>query len=212
MKNLKKLLSSTFLLFALIGFTQVQAQRVSATVNLSSFNINEVAAPGTQIDYAGSTSISANLRYFTKNKWAYRVGAGLDNLNYTVGDGVDTNYDAVRQDLKGIFGIEKHFGLGESIDIYPGVYVPIIVVGDDNIKNSFFANNIDNITNGGVRSGLGVVLGANVKLLKILRVGVEFDASYDNFSNGVRNGFNEKSLVPVKGINHKTAFTLGVAF
>ena len=208
MKNLKKLITSTFILFAVIGFTQVQAQRVSAMLNLSSFNIGEVAAPGTNIDYAGSTSVSANLRYFTKNKWAYRVGAGLDQVNYAVdGASISTNYDAVRTDLKGIFGIEKHFDLGEAIDIYPGVYVPLIVTGDDKLTS-----NLENITNGGVRSGLGVVLGANVKLLKIFRVGVEFDASYDDFSTGVRTGINELSFIPVKGINHRTAFTVGVAF
>ena len=136
------------------------------------------------------------------------MGAGLDQINYAVdGASINTNYDAVRTDLKGIFGIEKHFGLGESIDIYPGVYVPVIVTGDDKL-----GSNLDNITNGGVRSGLGVVLGANVKLLKIFRVGVEFDASYDDFSAGVRSGINELSFIPVKGINHRTAFTVGVAF
>ena len=68
MKNVKKLSTFTFILLALFSFTQLQAQRVSATFNVSSFNIDEVAVPGTQIDYAGSTSLSANLRYFTKNK------------------------------------------------------------------------------------------------------------------------------------------------
>ena len=207
MKNVKKLSTFTFILLALFSFTQLQAQRVSATFNLSSFNIDEVAVPGTQIDYAGSTSLSANLRYFTKNKWAYRVGAGVDHLDYTVGDGIDTNYEAVRTDMKGIFGIEKHFDLGKAIDIYPGVYIPVIVVGDDKLTN-----NLDNITNGGVRSGLGVVLGANLKVLKIFRLGVEFDASYDDFSAGVRQGVSDLSFVPVRGINHKTAFTVGIAF
>ncbi|MEZ4777573.1 MAG: hypothetical protein R3D00_30640 [Bacteroidia bacterium] len=207
MKNFKKLIATTFSLLIIFGISKVQAQRVSATMNFSSFNIDEVSAPNTQINYQGSSSVSANFRYFTKNKWAYRFGAGVDHLDYTVGDGVNTNYEARRNDLKGIFGIEKHFMIGKSLDIYPGAYIPVVVVGDDKLSA-----NLDNITNGGIRSGLGVVLGANLRVLKIFRVGVEFDATYDDFSTGVRSSVNELSFVPVKGINHNTAFTVGVAF
>ncbi|MDX2247416.1 MAG: hypothetical protein SF052_11595 [Bacteroidia bacterium] len=207
MKNLKKFIATTFSLLVIFGISKVQAQRVSAMMNFSSFHINEVSSPNTQIDYSGSSSVSANFRYFTKNKWAYRVGAGVDHLDYTVGDGVNTNYEARRNDLKGVFGIEKHFMIGKSLDIYPGAYVPVVIVGDD-----ILTENLDNISNGGVRSGLGVVLGANLRVLKIFRVGVEFDATYDDFSTGVRNSVNELSFVPVKGINHNTAFTVGVAF
>lgn len=208
MKNIMKVFATILALFAVVGVSNLQAQRISATLNLSSFNIDEVSSPNAHIDYAGSSSISANLRYYTKNKWAYRLGAGVDNLNYAVGgEGIQTDYDARRQDVKGIFGIEKHFNIGKAIDIYPGAYVPVIVTGDDKLEQ-----NLDNISNGNIRTGLGVVLGANLRVLKILRFGVEFDASYDDFAAGVRNGVDQLSFVPVKGINHKTAFTVGVAF
>ena len=47
-------------------------------------------------------------------------------------------------------------------------------------------NNIQAVESGRLRSGLGVILGANVKVFKIMRLGVEFDASYDNFKQGIQ--------------------------
>ncbi|MDX2283498.1 MAG: hypothetical protein NW241_05020 [Bacteroidia bacterium] len=197
-------------LLAMLSTGILHAQRFSATANFSSFDINKIDDSGTTIDYAGSSSVGLNLRLFNQKRWALRVGAGVDNLSYTVGNGVQTDYSARRQDLKGIFGVEKHFVIGNFLDLYPGAYVPLVVVGDDivDVVNS----NYQNIDNGTLRSGLGVVLGANVKLFKILRVGVEWDASYDNFKEGVWKGVQEMSFVPVRGINHTTAFTVGVAF
>ncbi|MEM7657698.1 MAG: hypothetical protein AAF399_16320 [Bacteroidota bacterium] len=207
MKSFIKLSTVAFAIFLFAGVSSLQAQRFSAMANFSSFDVDRTNAGGTQIDYQGSTSISANLRFYTDKKWAIRLGAGVDNLNYTVGDGINTNYSARRQDTKGILGLEKHFMIADFVDVYPGVYVPIIVVGDDIVSNNY-----QNISNGNIRSGLGVVLGANIKLLKILRVGVEFDASYDNFKEGFWESVDAKSFAPVRGINHTTNFVIGVAF
>lgn len=196
-----------FALIAFFGTSAVQAQRVSAVLNVNSYSPT-ITSPsgGTSIDYAGSLSGSLNLRYFTSNKWAYRVGFGLDNLNYSVtGTDINTNYDARRQDLKGTFGIEKHFNLA-FLDVYPGVYIPITVVGEDKLNN-----NLQNFQNGQVRAGLGLVGGAQIKLLKIFRVGVEFNATYDNFSTAVRESLNTTSTVPFKGMHYNTNFVVGIA-
>ncbi|MEM7369273.1 MAG: hypothetical protein AAF587_11785 [Bacteroidota bacterium] len=193
--------------FLIFSSLSVQAQKFSLTANFSSFDIDRVNSGSTFIDYEGSTTLSANARLYSEKKWALRVGAGVDKLSYAVGDGINTNYSARRQDLKGLIGLEKHFVIGNFLDVYPGVYVPIIIVGDDIISNNY-----GNITNGNLRSGLGVVAGANIKLFKILRLGVEFDASYDNFREGFWQTIDTKSFAPISGINHTTNFTLGIAF
>ncbi len=195
------------LLAFLFGLTAIQAQRVALTFNVSSFDIDQASAGNTTINYQGSTSLLGNLRIFTDNKWAFRLGAGVDNLRYRVGDDITTNYSAVRQDVKGLFGLEKHFILGRWLDIYPGAYIPITVTGDNIIQENF-----DNINGGNIRPGIGVVLGANVRVLKIFRVGVEFDASYDHFKEAVWESTQNQSFVPIRGLNHSTAFTIGVAF
>ncbi|MEL6673638.1 MAG: hypothetical protein AAFR61_15645 [Bacteroidota bacterium] len=207
MKTFVKPIFAAFALVAFLGFSEANAQKISATLNLSQFHIDDVTDGTTNINYTGSSSASLNFRYYTKNKWAYRFGGGIDNLSYTVGDGINTDYSARRQDLKGIFGIEKHFIIANFLDIYPGAYVPITITGDDIIEQNY-----DNIQNGDLRAGLGVLLGANFKFLKIFRFGVEFDATYDDFKAGVWEGAQNLSLVPIQGINHNTSFTLGIAF
>lgn len=205
--NRYKFFTTSLFALMLIGFgMNAQAQRVSLTANFGSFNIDDVSSGNTMVNYAGSSSVSLNARYYTKRKWAIRAGAGLDNLEYSVGNGIQTDYSAKRQDLKGILGLEKHFMLG-PLDIYPGVFVPMVIVGDDNILDA----NYDNITNGNFRAGLGLLMGANIRVLKILRFGVEFDATYDNFKTGVYEGVNQASFVPIKGITNNVTFTIGIA-
>ncbi len=208
MKSLVKSLSVVFML-VLIGTTSsVYGQRLSATLNVGQLNLDKVDSEVADIDYQGSSAVSLNLRLFTKNKWAFRFGAGVDRLNYTVTGGrIATDYEAKRKDAKGILGVEKHFQLGRAIDIYPGVFVPITITGTDLIDA-----NLDNIRNGDLRAGLGVVLGGNISLLKILRLGVEFDATYDNFKNQVWESAETLSFAPIKGIQVNTSFTVGVAF
>ncbi|WNJ16215.1 hypothetical protein [Pontibacter sp. G13] len=197
-------LTATFLLMA---GTIAQAQRVSFLANVSSFNIDKVDAPNADINYQGSTTLTGNLRIYSKKKWAIRLGAGIDNLKYQVDNGLTTDYEARRTDIKGLIGLEKHFVIKNSLTLYPGVYVPIVVTGDDIIQSNY-----ENIENGNMRAGFGVVLGTNIKIFKILRVGLEFDASYDDFKTSVWESVDNVSLVPIKGINHRTSFTLGVAF
>ena len=205
MKFLFKTLVACVSVF-LLTFSPIQAQRFSAVVNISDFNIDNTNSGNTNIDYAGSTSLLLNARYFTKKNWAFRAGVGLDNINYTVGDGITTDYDARRRDLTGVFGIEKHFKVA-FLDFYPGVFIPITVVGEDVIQQNF-----DNIQNGNTRAGLGVVGGVNARLFKILLVGVEFDATFDDFKTGFWEGVNELSFAPIRGVNYNTSFTVGVTF
>ena len=75
----------------------IQAQGVGVTANFSKFNINKIQSEVADIDYDGSTSMDLNLRIFTKKNWAWRIGAGVDNLQYSVGDGINTNYNARRK-------------------------------------------------------------------------------------------------------------------
>lgn len=207
MKTILHSLSTVILFAALFATHSVMGQKISATANLSSFRINQAQSDVADINYAGSTSASVNLRYYTKNKWAFRVGAGIDNLNYEVNNGLTTDYQARRQDIKGILGLEKHFKVA-MLDIYPGVYVPITKVGDDDIDSA----NLPSISNNNYHAGLGVLLGANIKFLKIMRVGVEVDATYDNFKTAVWESAESLSFAPIKGINFNTALTVGVAF
>ncbi|MEM6629285.1 MAG: hypothetical protein AAF694_06410 [Bacteroidota bacterium] len=193
------------MLMILFSVVALQAQGLGLTANFSKFNIDRIQSEVADIDYAGSTSLVLNARIFTKKNWAWRIGAGVDNLSYTVGGGVSTDYQARRKDLKAVIGLEKHFMLGNWIDLYPGVYVPITVTGEDVIDA-----NLNNLRNGDTRAGMGVVLGANIGFLKILRVGVEFDATFDNFRNTVYESVETTSVVPFKGLKRNTSITLGV--
>ncbi len=204
---MKKLLFASIVLGMIASISPAFGQRISLTANISDFRIDNANSGNTNINYQGSSSMSANLRLYSKKHWALRLGAGLDNVNYTVANGIQTDYTARRQDIQGIIGFEKHFIIGNFLDIYPGTYVPVVVVGNDIINDNYAQ-----ITNGNLRAGLGMLVGANVKLLKILRVGVEFNASYDNFKNAIYDGVENQSFVPIKGLNYNTALTLGVAF
>lgn len=206
MKLLIKTILAGLGLLVLIGTSPLQAQKFSAVVGVSGFRIDEATSGNTNINYEGSTSFLVNARYFTDSKLAFRLGVGLDNLNYTVGDSIMTNYDARRRDLKGVFGVEKHFQLG-IFDFYPGLFIPITVVGDDIIEQNF-----ENIKNDDIRASLGFIAGANAKLFKIILVGVEFDATFDDFQAGFREGVNDLSFAPIRGVNFNTAFTIGVTF
>ncbi len=200
-----KKLSAIAIMSILMGVSSLLAQKLSVTANISRFNINKIESETADIDYSGSTSLSINARIFTKKRWAYRFGVGLDKLNYDVGGGISTDYSARRNDLRGVVGVEKHFMLGNWIDIYPGAFIPIVVTGEDVISA-----NLNNLENGDVRAGLGVLVGGNVSFLKILRLGVEFDATFDNFKNQVYESVEQTSFVPLKGINYNTTFTIGV--
>jgi len=191
----------------MLGTGQTYAQKFSAMVNINALTINNVQpnVDSLSVSAEGTTDLSLNLRLFLKEKWAIRVGAGLERLRYTVNNGdVSTNYEAIRSDLKGILGFERHFKFSR-FDFYPGVFVPIIVVGDDKIQDNF-----ENIKNGGVRAGFGVLAGLNVKIIGPLRAGVEFDTSFDSFKGTVWEAAQSQSTVPFRGLTYNLAITLGV--
>lgn len=208
MKNLLRTLSLATLILLGFGLNPAAAQRISLTGNFAQFQIADASQGGTSVAYNGVTDLTANLRIYSRNKWALRVGAGMENLRYQVSsNGLQTSYSAQRNDLKGLIGLEKHFIIANFLDLYPGVYVPVVITGMDDILEE----NLENIQNGNLRSGLGVVLGANIKMFKILRVGVEFDANYDTFSQAVWESVGAQSTVPFRGMNYQTNFTLGIA-
>ena len=207
MKTLRTKLALLLSLGIFFSFSS-QAQKISVTTHFSKFRINQIESPSGDIDYEGSSTVGLDLRLFTKKKWAFRAGLALDNLNYEVQDGLQLDYVGRRQDIRGEIGLEKHFLLlGKRLDIYPGIYIPITVTGEDVI-----ADNLYSFRNGDMRAGLGLNLGANLRLLKILRLGVEFDVTYDNFSSKLGQSAEEFSLAPFRGLNYGTALTLGVAF
>ena len=73
------------MLMILFSVVALQAQGLGLTANFCKFNIDRIQSEVADIDYAGSTSLVLNARIFTKKNWAWRIGAGVDNLSYTVG-------------------------------------------------------------------------------------------------------------------------------
>lgn len=190
-----------------LGLQQAQAQRLSATLNLNSLKKNDFTTSNGQFDLDKSANVSLNLRYYTQSKIGFRAGVGVENLNYNLNTtaGVATDFQSKRKDLKGMFGLEWHPTLGKWMDIYPGMYVPITIVGEDLINS-----NINDLSNGGFSAGLGALLGFNVKVLKIFRAGVEFDAQYQNFKAATVDAFSNVSLQPYQRMNYTANFTFGV--
>ncbi len=209
--RMKTRTTSLIVLFAacmlFLGMQQAQAQRLSATLNLNSLEKNDFSTTNGQFELDKSANVSLNLRYYTQSKIGFRAGVGVENLNYDVNStaGVATDFQSKRKDLKGIFGVEWHPTLGKWMDIYPGMYVPITVVGKDLINS-----NIDNLSDGGFSAGLGAVLGVNIKVLKIFRAGVEFDAQYQNFKAATVDAVNNVSFQPYQRMNYTANFTFGI--
>jgi hypothetical protein len=195
-------------LFVLLGSMQtVQAQRFSATLTANSWKKNDLGG-NSNADFNNTVNASLNLRYYTRSKIAVRAGVGVENFNYTLNtvDGASTNLEAKRQDLQGIFGLEWHPTLGRRIDIYPGLYVPVTVVGDniinDNLNSTF--------TREGINAGLGALVGANIRFLKIFRLGAEFDARFQNVALATQNAVGDLSLQPFKTLNYTANLTFGI--
>ena len=105
--------------------------------------------------------------------------------------------------MKFMAGLEWHPTMGSFIDIYPGLYVPLTFIGQEGAtsdpSNPFSA-------------GIGGVLGANIKLLKFLRLGVEYDAKFESFSSATAEAVSEGSFRPLGRINSNFNLTMGVAF
>lgn len=198
------LFASFMLLF---GMQNVQAQKFSVMLNYNNQDKSNVSTTNGDVETLKSANLSLNARYYTGSKFAFRAGVGVDNLNYTLNttDGLATDFESKRKDLQGILGLEWHPTLGKSLDIYPGLYIPITVVGEDPLNA-----NIDRFSDGGLSAGLGAVIGANVKFLKIFRAGVELDARYQNVKAATMDAVSDFSLQPYKGMNYTANFTIGI--
>ena len=196
----------------LFAFMQpVQAQRVSATLNVKAFNINDkkVTAPdGTEVKVSGETSFSGNLRLFTKSKFALRLGVGVDKLKYKIDedDGLETDFDAKRETLTAYVGLEKHFPIS-FLTPYVGMYVPIRFNSKDIVDSLD-----EEIRDGDVKAGLSLLGGANIKLLKFLRLGAEFNVGFDKFKDEVIDNLVDGEKVKFNKLDYGLEFTVGVAF
>ena len=200
-------------ILVLLGGTQLQAQdeKVSLLLGFKMSGTNNINTDdSTMFDLTSNPAFHANLRLHLGNV-AIRLGAGFSSFKYAVENGplISDNYDAERTDMQWLAGLEYHAHVG-PLTIYPGFFIPITVTGKDKIVQ----DNFDNISNGSVRAGLGVVAGANIKLVKILRVGVEFDTTFDNFKANYWNGdgANDLSVASLKQNNVNIRGTVGVAF
>jgi hypothetical protein len=197
----RSLLSLTLLICVAAGLS---AQRVSLTLNANPVTSNKVSGSDASfINLEGSTNLGLNLRYYTDTKFAFRAGAGIENLRYSFADGLATDLSTKRRDMKFLAGVEWHPTLGSFIDIYPGLYVSLTFIGNESTstdESSPFA------------AGIGGVLGANIKLLKFLRLGVEYDAKFESFSSATADAISEGSFRPLGRINSNFNLTMGIAF
>lgn len=204
------------LTFIFLAFTiNANAQKVGVYLNVQALDINfaedESADSINLTDYNGAVSFSGNLRIFTEKKWAYRIGAGWKNIEYRVaGNGLETDYHAKRHNFTGILGLEKHFDVS-IFDIYPGIYVPITYVGEDKLlgdTEEFF----EGVKNGNLHAGLGFLLGVNLKILKVLRVGTEFTIGYERFKQDLSAQIESDERFRIKNFGFGTEVVVGFAF
>lgn len=181
-------------------------ESVSLSLNIRALSYEQSLLDLTNgYDLTGTSSFTLNLRILSKGNWALRLGAGYQDIEYTLAQPTGSElYSALRKDYLFSIGFEKHFHF-PILDIYPGIVVPVAYVGDDEINQNV------NIENGKLNVTPGVILGANVRLLRIFRVGVEFYATYENFKQQFieNNAIKELQL---KDINYNTEFVIGVAF
>ncbi len=190
----------------------VDAQRIGANLNVQTFEINkadDVSNLNSLKNYDGNISFSGNLRFYTAKKWAYRIGAAWQNIEYTIDGGLETDYKAKRNNYTAILGLEKHFNLA-IFDIYPGVYIPITYKGQDKLLDAPSTYLLDGISNGDFHAGLALMTGVNVKILKFLRVGAEFNLGYEQFKQEVIDQIGDG--IKVKNIGFSTDFVIGIAF
>lgn len=161
-------------------------------------------------NYLEENAVSLNLRLFNIDHWAFRIGAGYRNIDYQINnEGLFVDYKGFRRDYTILLGLEKHFSLGNAFDIYPGIVVPISYMGEEEVDLDF----AENIDNGAFTASVGVLLGANVRIFRILRVGVECTATYDEFKQKVlANIPNSTTDIQLRNIHYYTDFTVGLAF
>lgn len=194
---------------------KIYAQKAfSITLNFKAFDINKNKIEGedaTKSFYDGESSFSGNFRLFNQSKFALRLGLGFDKLKYQIyNDSLNTNFDAVRENLTAYIGAEKHFPI-TFFTPYVGVYVPITFNSKDKI-DKIIEDASKQANNGDIKAGFAVLAGINFKLLQFLRLGVEFNLGFDKFKSEVVNKFIDENKVNINSLDYGTEFTLGVAF
>lgn len=197
--------------FALLVSLSAQAQRASVHANFTAFsfekvqNLNDTAS----VKYKGETSFSGNLRLYDKSKWAIRLGVGVNKMKYEISDETQTNFDAVRENLTAIIGLEKHFEIGPLIP-YVGVAVPLAFNSKDKFSE-IGSNLVEQVKNGSVKAGFGIVAGANIKLFRILRLGAEANVGWNKFKSEVSQ-IQSLSDFNLNRFDSNIEVTIGVAF
>lgn len=218
MKTILLKLSVFTVLFVLFSTTNSWAQRVSVTLNVQDFGIERLSNGTVEVeegegevkDFNGETSFSANVRLYDNNLWALRLGVGVSNLKYRIADGVDTDFEVKRQNLVALVGLEKHFRVS-FLTPYLGVFVPITFNGEDKFKDNLSTAR-EQFRNGDVKAGFSVLVGANIKLFKFLRLGAEFNAGFDKFKSEVIQNLGNASDIKLRNLEYNTEVTIGIAF
>ncbi len=184
--------------------------RVSLMLNIRAFTQAEPIDDVNDVLYSlqDVTAFSLNLRLFNVRQWAFRIGAGYQDVDYKIDPDFSSAYNALRRDYLLFLGIEKHFQL-PIVDIYPGVIVPIVYVGEEEIEQNLIK---DNIENGQVDASIGVLLGANFRLLNFLRLGGEFHVTYQDFKQQVWRNLDEPNKIQLRALNYNFEFVVGIAF
>lgn len=197
-----------------ISHQQIQAQKVMATLNIKGFGIEKAVSANdtTNVGYDGELSLAANLRFFEQDhQWAFRLGAGFNKLNYQIlgDDGFTPEFDVARKSMTAFIGVEKHFGQG-LLRPFLGVFVPLTFNGDDEVK-SIFTGFEEQIANGGLKTGFGLITGLNLRI-KFINLGVEFNAGFDRFKSEVLDNLDDTSKIKLRNLDYNTEFVIGVAF
>jgi len=187
-------------------------ERVSLLWNYNIYSVDDYMDgqfPDMEVEESVETSL--NLRVLTGRNFAFRFGAGFRELDYSLSNLSGRLYDGFRKDYTLILGLEKHFHL-PIVDIYPGIFVPIEFVGYETIP-VLFEEDLK-VENDNVRASLGFLLGANVRVLRVLRLGAEINASYKDVKQKVSTGLNGDKLseLNLKGMRYSVDFVIGIAF
>ena len=221
MKNLlfKTFYFITICLCVSIFCTQnAAAQKIGLTGNIKVLGADKVESDSINVDFKNRSSVSVNLRLYDKKKWAFRLGLGVSDLEYSIldGDGIQTNFDVARRNMTAYFGLEKHFDL-PLVTPYVGVFVPVTFNGDDEVTevfNNLATGAVDQVKNGSVAAGFSVLAGAQVRLLKIFRVGAEFNVGFDQFKGEIVDNLfaGQAGDIRLKNLDYGTEITIGLAF
>lgn len=202
------------LTFFIINTNATQAQKISIMGNIRAFGIEKVV-PNDQssVNYKGTTAFNGNLRFYDKNKIAFRLGLGLNNLKYEFEDDtLKTNFEVARKSTVAIIGLEKHFGNNILIP-YLGIYVPFTFNSHDKIKE-IGGNFIDEIDNKSFYAGANVDIGLWLKLFKFIRIGAEFNVGVSQFKSEIIDNLvdGQSSKIKLKNLDYGGAFAIGLAF